>query len=101
MDDGAIEDSLSARSAGEGMHKARPRRQPAPALMEPPTAPPRAAGGKAAGPCPQEEEGGRPWPARNLRPGYCTHPLPWSCPGMSWDFNYYADFGGELRCSAR
>ncbi|KAL9854421.1 meiotic recombination protein DMC1/LIM15 homolog [Geothlypis trichas] len=44
-----------------------------------PRAPPRAAGGKAARPCPQEERGGRPRRARSLRPGYCTHLLPGSC----------------------
>ncbi|XP_063251973.1 meiotic recombination protein DMC1/LIM15 homolog isoform X4 [Prinia subflava] len=37
--------------------------------MAPPTAPPRAAGGNAAGPCPQEEEGRRTWRAENFRPG--------------------------------
>lgn len=65
-----------------------------------PRAPPRAAGGKAARPCPQEERGGRPRRARSLRPGYCTHLLPGSCPGMSCGFDYCSNFDGELRCFA-
>lgn len=46
------------------------------ALMAPPQprpAPPRREGG---GTEPSEEESGRPWRARSLRPGYCIHPLP-------------------------